>query len=97
MSAGTLSLCTLMCLTCSAKGTFVLPVGENVEADGEDTPRRGYVLDILEESGPALMKRCYWDFGRWSDMWRTWRPIGADRPFRETPVTLGVRSWAGVW
>ena len=36
------------------------------------------------------MKQCYWDFGRWSDLWRTWRPVGMDRPFRENPITLGV-------
>ena len=61
-----------------------------MQAGQQHTDTRGYIIDILEESGPSLVKQCYWDFGRWSDMWRTWRPIGADRPFREAPVTLGV-------
>jgi hypothetical protein len=25
--------------------------------------------------GSALVARCYWDFGRWSDLWRAWRPL----------------------
>ena len=70
--------------------------GKDTRSDQQDTAARTYVIDIMEESGPTLVKECYWDFGRWSDMWRIWRPVGADRPFREAPVTLGVRSWATV-
>lgn len=47
-------------------------------------------MDILEESGQALVQHCYWDFGRWSDLWRIWRPVGDDRPFKETSVSLAV-------
>lgn len=51
---------------------------------------RGHIMDILEESDQALVQHCYWDFGRWSDLWRVWRPVGDDRPFKETPVSLAV-------
>lgn len=22
-----------------------------------------------------MAQRCYWDLGRWSDLWRAWRPL----------------------
>ena len=66
------------------------------EGDGDTghdlAETRGHVIDILEESGKALVQQCYWDFGRWSDLWRTWRPVGNDRPFRDTPLGLAVRA-----
>lgn len=27
--------------------------------------------------GAAIVARCFWDFGRWSDLWRAWRPLPA--------------------
>lgn len=27
--------------------------------------------------GTAIVARCFWDFGRWSDLWRAWRPLPA--------------------
>ncbi|EIE19264.1 hypothetical protein COCSUDRAFT_48883 [Coccomyxa subellipsoidea C-169] len=47
-----------------------------------------YMMDILEEAGPDIARRCYWDFGKWSDLWRVWRPIGAERPSRDAAVGL---------
>ena len=26
-------------------------------------------------SGAGIVARCFWDFGRWSDLWRSWRPL----------------------
>lgn len=49
-------------------------------------------MDILEEAGPDIARRCYWNFGKWSDLWRIWRPLGADRPSREASVGLPVRT-----
>lgn len=28
------------------------------------------VMDVLEEVGDDVARRCYWDFGDWSDLWR---------------------------
>lgn len=52
-----------------------------------------YMMDILEEAGSDIARRCYWDFGRWSDLWRAWRPLGSSR---EASLCLPVRfytSW----
>ena len=91
----------LICACCHASLSCpeesALYAGGSAKADQEDTQQRGYVIDILEESAASLVKQCYWDFGRWSDLWRVWRPVGTDRPFREAPVTLGVRSWTAPW
>ena len=27
-----------------------------------------------------MARQCYWDVGRWSDLWRVWRMAGDDRP-----------------
>jgi hypothetical protein len=27
-------------------------------------------MDVLEEVGDDVARRCYWDFGDWSDLWR---------------------------
>lgn len=35
----------------------------------------GLACLLPRRSGTALVRRCYWDFGRWSDMWRDWRPV----------------------
>ena len=33
------------------------------------------VLSCCGRSGAALVARSYWDFGRCSDLWRSWRPL----------------------
>lgn len=51
-----------------------------------------HLIDILEEAGPDIARRCYWDFGRYSDLWRIWRAPGSDRPPRSGAITLPVRG-----
>lgn len=34
----------------------------------------------LCRSGGVIVARCYWDFGRWSDLWRDWRPLPEGPP-----------------
>lgn len=29
----------------------------------------------LRRKGQSVVAHCYWDFGRWSDLWRAWRPL----------------------
>ncbi|CAL8468215.1 g7754 [Coccomyxa elongata] len=49
-------------------------------SDGEEgSTGTVYMMDILEEAGSDIARRCYWDFGRWSDLWRAWRPLGSSR------------------
>lgn len=38
-----------------------------------------YLINIIENIGSDLTRQCYWDFGRWSDLWRVWRQPGDDR------------------
>ena len=42
------------------------------------------VMDVLEEVGDDVARRCYWDFGDWSDLWR-------DTKLVPTGVSLQVR------
>ncbi len=35
-------------------------------------------MDVIEEMGFDVSHRCYWDFGRWSDLCRVWRRAGED-------------------
>lgn len=37
-----------------------------------------YMMDVIEEIGFDVSHRCYWDFGRWSDLCRVWRRAGDD-------------------
>lgn len=37
-----------------------------------------YLMDVLEEVGPDLVRRCYWDFGDWSDLWREFKTLPMD-------------------
>ncbi len=39
-----------------------------------------YVISIIENLGGDMARQCYWDVGRWSDLWRVWRLAGDDRP-----------------
>ena len=36
------------------------------------------MMDVIEEMGFDVSHRCYWDFGRWSDLCRVWRQAGDD-------------------
>jgi hypothetical protein len=36
------------------------------------------MMDVIEEMGFDVSHRCYWDFGRWSDLCRVWRRAGED-------------------
>jgi hypothetical protein len=53
-----------------------------------ETPDAGvtYVMDVLEEVGADVSRRCFWDFGDWSDLWRDTKHVPLD-------VTLQVGSF----
>lgn len=42
-----------------------------------------YMMDVIEEIGFDVSHRCYWDFGRWSDLCRVWRPAGDDLQYEQ--------------
>jgi len=42
-------------------------------------------MDVLEEVGDDVARRCYWDFGDWSDLWRETRHVPSG-------VSLKVRA-----
>ncbi|KAK9867850.1 hypothetical protein WJX84_002781 [Apatococcus fuscideae] len=46
-----------------------------------------YAADVLEEVGQAVAQRCFWDFGRCSDLQRDFRPVDNGRR-RDIPVDL---------
>ena len=48
------------------------------------------MMDVVEEVGYDSSRRCYWDFGRWSDLWRVWRRVGEDL-LQGDVVDLAVR------
>ncbi len=61
-----------------------------------------YVADIIENSGDALVKTFFWDFGPWSDTLREWRPVPPEASFaacltcpRSADDSQGLR-WARV-
>lgn len=54
-----------------------------------------YVMDVIEEMGNDVAHRCYWDFGRWSDLCRVWRPTGNDRSPEEA-VDIEVIAFVTV-
>lgn len=41
------------------------------------------MMDVIEEIGCDVSHRCYWDFGRWSDLCRVWRPAGDESQLQE--------------
>lgn len=47
------------------------------------------MMDVIEEVGFDVSHRCYWDFGRWSDLCRVWRPAG-DEPHLQEAVDFEV-------
>lgn len=42
-----------------------------------------YVISIIENLGGDVSRQCYWDVGRWSDLWRVWRMAGDERPLSD--------------
>ncbi|KAG1675965.1 hypothetical protein FOA52_014209 [Chlamydomonas sp. UWO 241] len=42
-------------------------------------PPLTYLIEVVEESGPDIVKECYWDFGDWSELWRD-APASAQPP-----------------
>lgn len=51
--------CCLTFMLCCAAGQLETPEDEVM-----------CVMDVLEEVGDDVARRCYWDFGDWSDLWR---------------------------
>ena len=52
-----------------------------------------YVISIIENLGGDMARQCYWDVGRWSDLWRVWRLAGDDRPIIEgIEFQVGINS-----
>ena len=47
-------------------------------------------MDVIEQIGFDVSHRCYWDFGRWSDLCRVWRPAGHEYQLQEA-VDFEVR------
>eukprot|EP00775_Hariotina_reticulata_P013221 gene13221-13351_t len=45
-----------------------------------ETPDAGVtcIMDVLEEVGADVARRCYWDFGDWSDLWRETKQVPLD-------------------
>lgn len=39
-----------------------------------------YVIGIIENLGSDMARQCYWNVGRWSDLWKVWRMAGDERP-----------------
>jgi len=66
-----------------------LLAGAGAEAPG------AYLVDVLEDAGADIARRCYWDFGRWSDTWRAWRAPAED-PAAAGGVDLEARPPARV-
>ncbi|KAL6769541.1 hypothetical protein ACKKBG_A31400 [Auxenochlorella protothecoides x Auxenochlorella symbiontica] len=63
--------------------------------------RQVYVHDIFQEQGPAVVRECYWDIGRWSDIWRLWRPLPPgpltlERCMRISQSNEDIFRWARI-
>jgi Cell morphogenesis central region len=43
-----------------------------------------YLADVLEEAGPSMVRRCWWDFGDWSDLCREWKAVPEEASFNVT-------------
>ncbi len=55
------------------------------EAEGLGAEPGAYLADVFEEGGRDIARRCYWDFGRWSDTWRAWRAPADDAAAGASP------------
>ncbi|KAG2450803.1 hypothetical protein HYH02_004640 [Chlamydomonas schloesseri] len=53
---------------------------------GEPGPPPTYVIELIEESGPALLRATYWDFGDWSDLWRLYKEVPGHVAFEDVLV-----------
>ncbi|EFJ49201.1 hypothetical protein VOLCADRAFT_117341 [Volvox carteri f. nagariensis] len=51
-----------------------------------------YLVELVEESGPALLRETYWDFGDFSDMWRLYKPVPENVTFEEVLAAPGRPS-----
>ncbi len=49
-----------------------------------------YLMDVVEECGGDLVRRCYWDIGDFSDWWRQYRAVPLGEQF-----TVGGWRWCG--
>lgn len=47
------------------------------------------VMDVLDEVGDDVARRCYWDFGDWSDLWRETKHVPSG-------VNLQVSTYVGA-
>jgi hypothetical protein len=55
------------CLTGVCVSRVLLPNTGQLETPDDEVL---CVMDVLEEVGDDVARRCYWDFGDWSDLWR---------------------------
>lgn len=53
-----------------------------------------YMADVVEQMGDDVARRCYWDWGPWSDLARVWRPLDKPPP-PATHVTFKARTCPG--
>lgn len=51
-----------------------------------------YLMDVIEQMGDDVARRCYWDWGPWSDLARLWRPVDISKQ-QGTHVTFKVGLW----
>ena len=51
-----------------------------------------YLMDVVEQMGDDVARRCYWDWGPWSDLTRLWRPVDIPKQ-HGTYVTFKVGLW----
>ncbi|KAL3146696.1 hypothetical protein ABBQ32_000920 [Trebouxia sp. C0010 RCD-2024] len=67
---------------CTETRSFSQKAQLDAQKRGSNTPcwepdlDHTYMMDVIEEVGFDVSHRCYWDFGRWSDLCRVWRPAG---------------------
>ncbi|KAI3439023.1 hypothetical protein D9Q98_001435 [Chlorella vulgaris] len=74
---------------------------ESVPNTPGSSPKPVYAADIIEQKGQSVVAHCYWDFGRWSDLWRAWRPLpeaGAtfDECLMRTRTQEDATRWARI-
>ena len=62
------------CMYCTS-GLDAGTAGSNSPGRDPEAPHT-YMMDVIEEIGSDVAHRCYWDFGRWSDLCRVWRRAG---------------------
>ena len=55
-----------------------------------------YIADVVEQMGDDVARRCYWDWGPWSDLARVWRPLHKPPP-PATHITFKARAGHGLY